>query len=909
MRDDGYTLQVVDLSCENLYNPLGIPCASPYVSWKLSGNMTSVRQTAYRIQVARKASGFEGGQLLMNREEQSAASYAVPLLLKEIQEKTVYNWRVQVCVDTEHDQGLWLPWSTVASFETGLKDEHSWKARWIEADEDFYHMADEECRRYWKDQPYGDKASLNARDQGLRKPPYLRKEFKLQAGIRKARLYITARGFYELSLNGRKSGPCALAPDFTAYDKCIYYQTFDITGDLQKGSNRLDVILADGWYAGHAQGIPGNNHLYGERPSLLMQAEIDYEDGTTEVIVSDSSFQAFAGPLQYADLLMGEIYDLHAGQGQIFGTVERDYSLSVLLPQKGELIVAAEVLPATKVFRDAEGSLIVDFGQVIAGRERIALKGNTDSVVTIEHSEELDHTGIFYDVMPTFPFHDQKNVIKFAEAGTITYEPQFTFQGFRYLRIKGLDYELQPEECQAVIIGTGMSVTGSFTCSNPDLNQLMKNILWSQKGNMLSIPTDCPQRERAGFTGDAQIFGKAAALNMDVAGFFARWLEQCRLEQLERGQIPIVVPYNKAYSEIEPNPGWTSAGWGDMIVFLPWDLYQAYGDIRFLEENYDAMLKWMEYAEECARETMPEKYYMDFENRHRHKYLWNTGHHWGDWQVPGIEAFKGVELTKEITASLFYYRAVRTMMLISKELGNADKYEYYQVLGKNIHQAFHQEYLVDGRLADGEWQGAYVMAIAFGMVEGELKDAFAKRLNELVVEQDYHLQTGFLSTPFLLETLWNCGYKDTAYRVFYNDTPPSWLYQVKRGATTVWEEWEGIDQDGLVKGTSFNHYAFGCVSDFIYGKIGGISILEPGFRRILIRPEATEGLEYAETKLETIHGELYVKWIITGDGTQYKLKIPHNTEAVIDREQGQLHLGSGVHEFTVKPKGVVDYGR
>ncbi|WP_433940453.1 family 78 glycoside hydrolase catalytic domain [Paenibacillus lautus] len=900
MRDTVYPLHVVDLRCENVSNPMGIACKTPYVSWKVSGNLNHVTQTAYAIQVALQASDFESGQIIWEQNEPSDASYAVPLRLNEIQEKTVYYWRVQVCVNTEHEHGLWLPWTEVASFETGFKDESSWSGKWIEADDRFYQIADEECRRYWKEKPYGDKASLNERDQGLRKLPYLSKEFQLKAGIEKARIYITARGFYELNINGHKVGPCVLAPDFTAYDKCIYYQTFDIADAVQEGDNRLDIILADGWYAGHAQGIPGNNHLYGVRPSLLMQTEIYYANGTLEVIASDSSFQATAGPLQYADLLMGEYYDLHAGQAQIFGTVERDYSMSVAMPQKGAMIVATDMLEASRVFRDAAGSLIVDFGQVIAGRERLVITGSAESIVTIEHSEELDHAGVFYDVMNTFPFHDQKNIIRFAEAQTIQYEPQFTFQGFRYLRISGLDYDnIRPEDCQAVVIGTGMPVVGSFECSNKELNQLMRNILWSQKGNMLSIPTDCPQRERAGFTGDAQIFGKAAALNMDVSGFFSRWLEQCRLEQLERGQIPIVVPYTKAYSEIEPNPGWTSAGWGDMIIFLPWDMYQAYGDIRFLAENYESMLKWMEYVENCAQETMPEKYYMDFENRHRHKYLWNTGHHWGDWQVSGIEAFQGVELTKEITASLFYYRAARTMMLISKELGDSHHYEYYKALSGHIYHAFHEEYLAEGKLAAEEWQGAYVMAIAFGMVDGDMKDAFAKRLNEMVVKQDYHLQTGFLSTPFLLETLWNCGYQETAYRVLYNDTPPSWLYQVKQGATTMWEEWEGIDRDGLVKGSSFNHYAFGCVGDFVYEKIGGLSMLAPGFKKIQIRPEATENLEYAETTIQTIYGELYVKWVKKEEGLQYQVKIPHNTRAVIVGKNGQVHLGSGVHEFTI----------
>ncbi|MBB6637189.1 family 78 glycoside hydrolase catalytic domain [Cohnella thailandensis] len=896
MSDRDCQLNVVDLRCDHLLNPMGIACSNPYVSWKLHGETRGLKQTAYEIQAAIHQPDFEKG-LVSEQGNQSDDSYAIELDIGELREKTTYYWRVRVCVDTEEEQGLWLPWSETASFETGLKDERSWSAKWIEADEEFYAIADEECKQYWKLDPYGDAENLNRRDQGLRKVPYLSKRVELKTGIIKARVYITARGLYELRVNGRKVGPCVLAPDFTAYDKCIYYQTFDIAAELQEGSNLFEIQLGDGWYAGHAQGIPGNNHLYGVRPSLLMQAEIQYEDGMTETIASDDSFKASMGPLQYADLFMGEYYDLQVKDDRIFGTVENDYSMSVVTPQRGEMIVATEVIDARRVFRDAEGSLIVDFGQVIAGRERLVLTGRAGSTVTIEHSEEIDREGVFYDVMPTFPFHDQKNTIRFAEEKTIAYEPQFSFQGFRYLRIRGLNYEIKPEDCKAVVIGTGMPVVGKFECSNPDLNQFMKNVLWSQRGNMLSIPTDCPQRERAGFTGDAQVFGKAAALNMDVSGFFARWLEQCRYEQLERGQIPIVVPYTKAYSEIEPNPGWTSAGWGDAIVFLPWEMYQAYGDIRFLSENYQAMLRWMDYVETCAKETMPESYYMDFKNRHRHKHLWNTGHHWGDWQVPGVDAFKGVELTKEVTASLFYYRQASMMMRISQELGESEKHEYFKELSANIHRSFHQEYVADGKLSGYEWQGAYVMAIAFGMVEGELKGRFAARLNELVAEQGFRLQTGFLSTPFLLNALWDCGYRDTALKLLYQDTAPSWLYQVKQGATTVWEEWEGKDRDGVLRGSSFNHYAFGCVCDFIYEKIGGIGKLEKGFKRIRIQPEATEGLEFAETTIDTIYGELGVKWNKVDGGYRYRIKIPPNTTAVVVGGSSQLELGSGVHEF------------
>jgi len=544
------------------------------------------------------------------------------------------------------------------------------------------------------------------------------------------------------------------------------------------------------------------------------------------------------------------------------------------------------------VFRDAEGNLIVDFGQVIAGRERLVLAGCAGDEITIEHSEVLDHRGVFHDTMAVFPFHEQKNVVRFSEERTIIYEPQFSFQGFRYLRIKGVRREIRTEDCSAVVIGTRMQVTGSFRCSHEGLNRLMRNIIWSQRGNMLSIPTDCPQRERAGFTGEAQVFGRAAAWNMDVAEFFRRWLEQCRLEQLEGGQIPIVVPYTKAYRDLEPNPGWTSAGWGDAIVFLPW-----YGDIRFLRDNYDAMLKWMDYVERCARETMPERAYFDFRNRRRHRYLWNTGHHWGDWQVPGMDPFKGAAFTKEITASLYYFRAARTMANIAGELDDGERSRRFAELANNIRDAFHAEYVTEQGRLTAEWQGGYVMAIAFGMVEGDLKARFAERLHELVAERDYHLQTGFLSTPFLLDVLWETGYRDTALRLLYQDTMPSWLYQVKMGATTVWEEWDGIAPDGSVKGTSFNHYAFGAVCTFIYEKIGGICMLEKGFKKIRIHPEAANGIEFAETSLRTIHGELRVKWSKTVRGFRYALTIPHNTTAVAAGPNGERILGSGTYEF------------
>lgn len=868
----------VDLKAAGLVNPLGISCREVELTWQLKGLMGEQRGAA--IQISLDPEFDEGGICFDEARETREQRFWVE---GPFQEKTRYYWRVKI----QGEEG-WGPFCEPAWFETGLSGKESWKASWIEAGDSFYEAQEASCRRFW------DKEKME--DQGLRRPPYLKKTFTLKDRVKRARVYITARGFYELRLNGKKVGSCALAPDFTAYDKCIYYQTFDAAEYLSQGDNQLQVILGDGWYVGHAQGCPGTNHLYGDRPALILQMEIEDESNGKHLIVSDDSFSACTGPLLYADMMMGEYLDKRETK-VCYSCVPRDYSKSVLAPQRGETIQVTQILPAVEVKRTGRDSWLVDFGQNIAGRERLRLSGNPGEEITIEHGEMLDpaNENELACLIPTFPYHAQTDHVIPDSKDSFVYEPQFSFQGFRYLKITGV-LELDREDCQACVIGTGMESAGSFHSSNPLLNRLTENTRWSQRGNMISIPTDCPQRERGGFTGDAQIFCSTAVWHQNVSAFFERWLEQCRLEQLEGGQIPIVVPYTKAYRESEPNPGWTSAGWGDAILFIPWDLYQTYGDGRVLEENYEAMERWMAYVKRCAAETMPEKYYMDFKNRLRQKYLWNTGHHWGDWLMPGVDSYEGVMRTKEITASLFYYRQSALMEKICRVLKKDERAEEYRKLSENIRQAFHQEYISGGRLKD-EYQGLYVMALAFGMAEGEEKRLFAARLDEMVQEAKYHLGTGFLSTPFLLDVLWDCGYKDTAVRLLYQDTPPSWLYEVKKGATTIWEEWEGVDADGKLCGTSFNHYAFGCVCDFIYRRIGGIKRLAPGFEKVRIEPELVEGVDEVFQELKTVRGTVKLRWKKEAEGIRIQVEIPANMRAVIKEQGKEKEVCQGTYRY------------
>lgn len=888
-------LHAGELKCNGIKNPLGTSVKQETLSWKILGEGKNVRQLRCELQVDID-SRFAAPIIEITAET------ALPQweLNECLMEKTRYFWRVNVCISTEEKEELWIGWSEPAEFETALAGGESMEAKWIEADEAFYREAEKLAEEIWKTKTIPEHREKEK--HGLLRIPYMKTNWNLAEKPVKARIYITAHGLYRLYVNGKKVGSYALAPDFTPYNKSIYYQTMDLTEFLMEGENILEIPLGDGWYAGHAQGIPARNHSYGERPALIFRAEAVYRDGTTEILVSDQNVEVYTGPLLYADMFMGESLDMTETAVR-YGTVERDYNLNVLTPQEYGGIQEKQVLDAVEIHQLEDGPWIVDFGQVMAGHERILLKGEKESFVKIEFSEMLTPEGDLMIINPLNPFHEQTNYVR-IEKDEFLYEPWFSFQGFRYVKVSGIRNRLTKEQCKAVVLETAMEDTTYFRCSDERINQLIHNAYWSQCGNMISIPTDCPQRERGGFTGDAQIFCKTAAWNQDVQGFFRRWLKSCRQEQLKRGQIPIVVPYTSSYRLSEPNPGWTSAGWSDAIIFVPQDMYWAYGNKAILEENYEAMERWMEFVINAAEDDMPERLYFDFPKRKYMKYLWNTGHHWGDWLMPGIPANEGVLLSKERTASLFFYRQAVAMEEISRILGKKDREIYYRELKDNIYRCFHTIYVQEDGLLEQDLQGLYVMAIAFGMMQGKEKEKCLAKLNELVIRADYHLATGFLSTPFLLDVLWEGGYQDTVARLLYQDTCPSWLYEVKRGATTIWEEWEAIQEDGSIHATSFNHYAFGCVADFIYRRFAGIEEMEAGFSRIRLYPQFTEGLTYVKFRYQSLFGELDVKWKKAEEGMEYQIEVPHGMTVELG-EQAVLCYPDG---FSVEVKMGTELG-
>lgn len=848
-----------NLKCNGMKEPLGIACEKIRLTWQLCGNGMNVRQKAYEVRI-----WDSGHQEVYTAHEDDRRQFCYPDCVFE--GETRYYFRVRAKITSDVGDG-WTKWSRESWFETAFADYHGFHGAWTEA----------------------------VFSEGAQGCPELHKGWVQEEKPVSVRLYISAHGLYDLRLNGEHIGTHALTPDFTAYDKCIYYQTFDVTQQIRVGQNDLCVILGDGWYAGHAQGIPGTDRLYGDRPAVIFQMNCRYEDGRRSELFSDGQMTAQAGEIVTADLFMGEFHDYR--RDQIPGTAaEKEGGREVLTPQQGALVEEVGRLYPVECHRLSDGAWVVDFGQVCAGREHLTVRREAGEKIVIEHSELLapDGSGDLADIIPAFPWHDQKNTFLLDGKERELY-PRFSFQGFRYLKITGLK-EFHPEDCFVEVISTAMEDRSRFSCSDQRIGRLVENAKWSQRSNMISIPTDCPQRERAGFTGDASVYAKTAAWHGDVEGFLARWLSQCRLEQLERGQIPITVPYTKAYRDVEPNRGWTSAGWGDAIIFVSLDLYKMYGDAHILADNYGAMERWMHYAAECARDMMPERCYMDFDHHGRQQYLWNAGFQWGDWQLPGFVPAEGALFTKEITASLFYYREAAAMARISGILGFEERRKEYAGLAEHIRQAFHEEYIRDGRLTQ-EIQGSYCMAVAFGMAEGEEKRRFAARLNELVIQSGYHLQTGFLSTPHLLDVLWDNGYRDTAWKVLFQDTAPSWLYEVGMGATTIWEDWEGIRQDGTIVGTSFNHYAFGCVCDFIYRRIAGVTPLEPGFAKAAVQIHSVPGINSVDFSYRTGFGELQVRWQADGEKLDCRVNVPHNMTVSIFYDGREETVGSGEFQW------------
>ncbi|PFO06312.1 alpha-L-rhamnosidase [Bacillus sp. AFS076308] len=838
-------LKVNALTCEYQNNPLGIDIKRPRISWKIQSNRRGTMQRAYQIQVAVNHEDFTTSLWdtgVITSDESIHIEYDGP----DLHSRTRYFYRVKVWDNFERESN----WSDVVWWETGLLSPEEWKAEWITPDPEGMD-------------PLSESAFL------------LRKEFTLKPSITSARIYGTGVGLYELYLNGERVGDELLAPGWTSYHKRLQYQTYDVTEQLQAGSNAMGIILADGWYKGNLV-RENNRNIYGDRRAAIFQIHVTYNDGTEEVIITDNTWRASTGPILFSEIYHGETFDARLekeGWSQSnyndqdwMGTIIQEMPITQLVAQENYPTRVTEVLNPIDSFVTPAGDTVLDMGQNMVGRIRFKVNAPKGTRIVLRHAEVLDKDGNIYFGNLKFAKQTVEYITKGDEIET--YAPHFTFQGFRYVKIEGYpgqEYGLPLENFVGEVIHSDMAKSGEFECSDPLVNRLQQNIVWGQRGNFVDVPTDCPQRsERLGWTADAQVFISTALFNYQGGPFFTKWLRDLKADQLPNGNVPFVIP------NVEGGVG--SAAWGDAATIIPWTMYQTYGDKRLLAEQYDSMKAWVEYIRRQGK----------------NEYLWNTGFHFGDWLALDAKENSFVGATpKDFIATVFYAHSTRILRDAAEVLGKADEVKEYSALLNKIIEQFNHEFVSpSGRLVSPT-QTAHVIALMFDMLDGKAKERTAFELNELLIQNDYHLNTGFVGTPYICLALSKGGYHETAVKLLMKDDFPSWLYQVKKGATTVWEHWDSIKQDGSFwsdQMNSFNHYAYGSIGNWMYKVIAGLDMdaSSPAYKRIKIEPKfASLSFTYAKAAYESLYGKILSSWLLTDKEVVMEVEIPVNTTAEI----------------------------
>jgi alpha-L-rhamnosidase len=839
--------QATALRCENRVNPKGVDVLHPLFSWQLTGTRRSIRQSAYEIRVGTSPKALsQGKQLAWNSGKTTAdQSVHIPYAGEPLQSGSTYYWQVRIW----DENGRASSWSPVATWQMGLLHAADWKASWIEPGV--------------------------AIDSVLRTSPLFRKTFRTAKKIRSATAFITARGLYEACINGKRIGDAYLTPGWTSYRKRLQYQQYDVTDLLSQGDNAVGVTLGVGWYAGYLAWGDTKNH-FGSKIGLLFQLNIQYTDGTTEIISSDNSWKSSTGSILYSEIYHGETIDArkekqgwcnatYSDNGWAGVQLSADTAKSNLIATINEPIRKHEQFKPIKIITTPSGENVIDFGQNLVGWVKVNINGNAGDSIVLQHAEVLDKKGNFYT--ENLRLAKQKNVYIFKGNGAEQFEPHFTFQGFRYVKITGFKGVIKPEDFTAVALYSDMPQTGHFSSSHPLLNQLQHNIQWGQRGNFLDVPTDCPQRdERLGWTGDAQAFSRTAAYNFQVNNFFDKWMKDVAADQRADGSVPFVVP------NVLGDGSMGSAGWADVATIIPWNMYLAYADKRLLEQQYPSMKAWVEYIHKNSADD-----------------LWNTGFHFGDWLFyrPDDDNDGRAAITdKYLIAQCFYAHSTQLLINAAQVLGNQADVSTYTGLLQRIKTAFIKEYMTaSGRLVSSS-QTAYVLALQFDMLPENLRAQAARRLAENIKSYDTHLTTGFLGTPYLCHVLSRFGYMDLAYALLLQESYPSWLYPVKMGATTIWERWNGEKPDHSFETpgmNSFNHYAYGAIGDWMYRVMVGIDTKEdaPGYKGIIIRPNPGGSLTKAEGSLDTYYGTVKSAWRLENGQFLLDVEIPANTTATI----------------------------
>jgi len=870
------------LKTEAMKDPVGIDRLRPRLSWLCADGQ---RQTAYEVRA------FCGEAELWN-SGRIESSEMFSFYDAQLKSRDRIGWQVRLW-DENGDLG---PWSEEAFFEMGLLEQSDYAAKWINPEP--------EC------EPEAHKPAST-----------LRRRFTLGKQVQSARLYITAHGLYEAWINGQRVGDFILAPGASSYDKCLHVQTYDVTPLLQEGENEALVILGDGWFRS-CSGVDGDRNLYGEDVALYFQLEADGKP----VCVSDENWEATQeGPIRMNDMQQGEEYDARREKLTGWhGVRVEDFSKENLCASNCVPITEHERFPG-RLFTTPNGQTVIDFGQNLAGYVEFTLTAHEGDTLILTHGETLDENGNFTQEN----FQDRKRhkeggtrqqLIYTCKEGKNEYKTRFSIWGFRYARVESA-IDLSDARFTAIAVYSDMDRLGWFDCDNALVNQLVENTLWSMKSNFCDVPTDCPTRERAAWTGDMGVFIDTGLYLMDCAPVVRKWLGECRLSQYPDGKVANIAPKNN-------RPTFTtellagSVGWGDASILVPWALYRRSGDKRILEENADMMRRWYAYLESRAgqkqaapnMDAIPEQYRAMLKNlppealqemmekfappkgpeNPYSDYAIETGTDYGEWCEPDVDAIGQMGKPQSKVATAYYALSGRLLSEISRLLGEEEQAEKYAAIAEGAKKAFHFLSAPEGRITSDR-QAEYVRAIDFDLLDEEEKRQAVADLNELVIRCGYHLNTGFLSTPALCPVLAEYGYTETAYRLLLQDTLPSWLYEIRHGATSIWEEWDGVNEKGEVK-ASLNHYSKGAICGWLFSGVCGIRV-ERG--AISIDPQPHPLLGRAEARYRSPLGEIVSGWRYEADGTiRYHLVIPANASAEVMLPGGRTcTLGPGEYHL------------
>lgn len=896
---DAHALSVGEMTTNGRTNPLGIGDDHLSLAWAIESDARGTVQSAYRVRVGSTEAAndvWDSGRVVSDRQIDIPLPADLPL-----RPATRYYWQAKIW----DGNGAESEWSAPAWFETGLSVSDWADAKWI------------------AHQPPASTSAGQAASAGAL--PLFRRVITLAKPLKSARLYASAHGIYQLSLNGEKVGDQFLAPGWTDYTRRIQAQTYDVTPLLRAGDNALGAALGDGWYRGKV-GLnwPG---IYGNTLALIAKLRVTYADGSVEDFVTDERWRAAEGPFVQTDLQDGECYDARREQPG-WERAEFDGShwtpvvivsgdSNVLVPQPDEPARATEVMPARSRTEPVPGEFVYDLGQNLVGVARIKITGKAGQTVRLRFAEEINRQGERRGQLYTESLRTAKatDTYTFARDETVTYQPTFTQHGFRYLEITGAAVPPEVGDVAAVVLGSDLPNTGDLRLSHPTLDQLVRNIRWGQRGNFLSIPTDTPARdERLGWTGDIAVFATTAARYQDTRAFLSKWMDDLRDAQRADGNIPAIVPQPRDYF------GDTGVGWADAFIVVPYSVWRATGDTRIVRRNWDAMRRFYRFVHASATQdgNLIEEGRSSFFS--------------GDWL-----SLEGADRLAEhrVIATAYFSENTRMMAEMAAALGETAQAAEWAALVPQIRAAFEAAYRHDDGSLEIGTQTVYAMALGMDLIADPAKRVqTAAKFVEKLAADNFHLKTGFLGTPWLLPALSRIGRDDLAVRLLLNEDYPSWGFEIRMGATTMWERWNTIRADGQfgpVEMNSFNHYAYGAVGDWMFGHLGGVEIVEPGYKKFRIAPlVGIDALDHATCNLRTPYGLLRSEWTRTKDGLRLAVAVPVNTcaeivvpaasvEAVCEAgkpaasvpgvisanaQDGRVHLtvGSGRYEFSVARK-------